>query len=146
MRHGSPPYSQSIDDEEGGELARRRHGSDSDRASRETESFGNGALTLQPPDLDVQTLRIESDEYAVLTFEITEKEGAGFRDLCCLTQVEMGIVSMIVEGHTNVAIARSRGTSPRTIANQLTVIYQKLGVQSRRELCVRVRADAEVGT
>lgn len=33
------------------------------------------------------------------------------------------------EGHSNAEIARARGTSARTVANQLAGLFRKLGVQ-----------------
>jgi DNA-binding NarL/FixJ family response regulator len=41
-------------------------------------------------------------------------------------------------GLSNAAIARARGRSPRTIANQLQSIYRKLGVASRAEMTAYV--------
>jgi DNA-binding CsgD family transcriptional regulator len=38
-----------------------------------------------------------------------------------------------VHAATRAAIARERGTSPRTVAHQISSSYQKLGVSSRRE-------------
>jgi DNA-binding CsgD family transcriptional regulator len=35
-------------------------------------------------------------------------------------------------------IARQRGTSPRTVANQITSIYHKLGISSCRELMAQL--------
>jgi len=38
-----------------------------------------------------------------------------------------------------IAVARARGTSPSTIANQLASIFKKLGVGSRFELIASLR-------
>jgi DNA-binding NarL/FixJ family response regulator len=51
-----------------------------------------------------------------------------------LSRGERAIANLIVAGQSNAAIARSRGTSPRTIANQLHSIFDKLEVGSRAEL------------
>jgi DNA-binding NarL/FixJ family response regulator len=94
-----------------------------------------------PEDLDVRILRLGSEEYAVLSFRTFDWESYDQkceRFLRCLTPSERSIVSHVVRGKTNSEIARARGTSPRTVGNQLRTIYQKLGVHSRRELCVRV--------
>ncbi len=55
-----------------------------------------------------------------------------------LTAAERTIVDMLLEGRSNRAIALRRGTSVRTVANQLQAIYDKLGVRSRREVVARV--------
>jgi DNA-binding NarL/FixJ family response regulator len=86
--------------------------------------------------LDACTFKVGSDEY--LVFTLPESAGDGDKTAAhdTLTASEREIVEQIVGGYSNTDIARSRGTSPRTIANQITVIYRKLGVTSRRELGV----------
>lgn len=102
--------------------------------------FANRSVPSSPEDLEVYTFRIGADEYAVLTFRPFDGEMSipELGDVEGLTPTEISIVSLVVRGQANVAIAEARGTSPRTIANQLTVIYRKLGVRSRRELCARI--------
>lgn len=51
-----------------------------------------------------------------------------------LTRAERDVVRLVLEGRSNAEIALTRGTSPRTVANQLQAIYAKLHVGSRREL------------
>jgi DNA-binding CsgD family transcriptional regulator len=51
-----------------------------------------------------------------------------------LTPGERQVVRLAAEGLSNAAIARRRGRSPRTVANQLAAAYRKLGITSRREL------------
>lgn len=51
-----------------------------------------------------------------------------------LSSAERAIVDGLLGGKDIAAIARERGTSPRTVAHQITSTYQKLGVSSRREL------------
>jgi DNA-binding NarL/FixJ family response regulator len=55
-----------------------------------------------------------------------------------LSHAERAIVDGLLGGKGIAAIARERGTSPRTVAHQITSTYQKLGVSSRRELLARV--------
>jgi DNA-binding CsgD family transcriptional regulator len=55
-----------------------------------------------------------------------------------LTPGERDIVTRLIEGASNREIARSRGTSERTVANQLKRIYRKLGVFSRAELVATI--------
>lgn len=55
-----------------------------------------------------------------------------------LTKAEDAVVSLVLRGLSNQSIARRRGTSSRTVANQLQSIYRKLGVASRSEIAGRV--------
>lgn len=57
-----------------------------------------------------------------------------------LTPAEQEIAAGVVAGRSNAEIAAQRGTSPRTVAKQLERIYERLGVSSRAELCVRALA------
>jgi DNA-binding NarL/FixJ family response regulator len=51
-----------------------------------------------------------------------------------LTSAEENVVRAIFEGKSNEEIARDRGTSSRTVANQVASIFRKHGVTSRRQL------------
>jgi DNA-binding NarL/FixJ family response regulator len=55
-----------------------------------------------------------------------------------LTSAERQVVSGVLNGRTNAAIAMARRTSSRTVANQLAAIYRKLGVSSRWELTAQL--------
>jgi DNA-binding NarL/FixJ family response regulator len=57
----------------------------------------------------------------------------------CLTRAEQGIVLELVAGASQRAIARVRGTSVRTVANQVASIFRKLHVGSRVDLFVALR-------
>jgi DNA-binding CsgD family transcriptional regulator len=58
--------------------------------------------------------------------------------LATLAPAERDIVRGVLAGRSNAEIARGRGTSPRTVANQLAALFRKLGVGSRAELVKRV--------
>ncbi|AKV00214.1 hypothetical protein AKJ09_06877 [Labilithrix luteola] len=58
--------------------------------------------------------------------------------LARLTEAEREVASAVSRGLDNAAIALARGTSVRTIANQLRRIFEKLGVKSRGELGARL--------
>lgn len=63
-----------------------------------------------------------------------------------LTGAERDIAQWVLLGESNKRIAERRGTSARTVANQIAGIYQKLGVTSRAELAARAsRRRAELG-
>lgn len=56
------------------------------------------------------------------------------RSLTGLSGAERAIVTDLLDGKRVTAIARDRGTSPRTVAHQIASVYRKLGASSRREL------------
>ena len=58
-----------------------------------------------------------------------------------LPQAELAVVSGQIEGHSLEDIARQRGTSVRTVANQVAAVFRRLGVSGRNELVHRLFAD-----
>lgn len=60
--------------------------------------------------------------------------------LADLTDREMQVLELAARGRTNLAIARTFGVSPRTIAKHLEHIYRKLGVTSRAAAVYRTLA------
>jgi DNA-binding NarL/FixJ family response regulator len=64
----------------------------------------------------------------------------------CLTVSERGVVQLLAEGSNGSDIARLRGTTRRTVANQSSVLFRKLNVSGRLELfaclwrCAQARA------
>lgn len=60
--------------------------------------------------------------------------GAAEPGSSCLSEAERGVLKAIVRGASNAEIAATRGTSPRTVANQVHRIFAKLGVGSRHQL------------
>ena len=94
-----------------------------------------------PEGLEAHSFHIGRDEYLLLSFRV-EPEGPWLQRMDSLRPSERDIVRRVLRGQSNGAIASARGTSPRTVANQLAAIYSKLGVRSRRELLARqVRAE-----
>jgi DNA-binding CsgD family transcriptional regulator len=59
-----------------------------------------------------------------------------------LTNAEAAVASLAAEGMSNLDIARARGTSVRTIANQMATILRKLGVSSRDDILRRAVPEA----
>jgi DNA-binding NarL/FixJ family response regulator len=51
-----------------------------------------------------------------------------------LTPAELAVARAIARGATNAQIARERGTSVRTVANQVAAIFKRLGVGSRAQV------------
>ncbi|MGE5182302.1 MAG: response regulator transcription factor [Acidobacteriota bacterium] len=83
--------------------------------------------------LDAFPLRVGGEELVVISLPDCEGVAAGE-----LTPAEREVAADVIAGLSNVAIARRRRRSPRTVANQLASIYRKLGVGSRAELAARL--------
>ena len=85
--------------------------------------FSPGGVRAQ-----LRAFEVAGVELAVSAFPDLE------RALEPLSESERDVVVRLVAGYTNRAIARARGTSERTVANQLASAYARLGVSSRIEL------------
>lgn len=48
------------------------------------------------------------------------------------------IAGLVMTGRSNAEIAKLRGTSPRTVANQVAALFETLGVGSRAQLVRRL--------
>lgn len=83
----------------------------------------------------VSYLEVGGETLAVLSVPL-----GSAADLSALTLAERDVAERAAIGASNRAIARARGTSERTVANQLASIFGKLGVGSRAELAAKLRA------
>jgi DNA-binding CsgD family transcriptional regulator len=95
-------------------------------ASKRTRSAGD------PPGPDeprISTFHVGESLFAVLSVPL--EEGSS---LSALTDAERSVATLAAAGLGNAAIARCRGTSERTVANQMAGIFRKLKVSSRYEL------------
>ena len=82
-----------------------------------------------PPDLEATTFSTDDDDYVIFSFTLPEirlPEG--------LSEAERAVVRAVLDGRSNAEIARERGTSANTIANQLRSVYAKLRISGRIEL------------
>lgn len=50
------------------------------------------------------------------------------------------ILELLAEGHPNKTIGRALGIAPSTVKNQLTVVFDKLGVSNRTQAAIAARA------
>ena len=91
-------------------------------------------------DLRATKLRIGKERWVVLSVPVPS--GARVE----LSEAERAVKAMLLRGDSNADIARARGTSVRTVANQVASIFRKLGVRSRAELATREALAASGGT
>jgi DNA-binding NarL/FixJ family response regulator len=89
----------------------------------------DGPLPSPPSDLSAVHFRIKDDHYAVFSFPART---ANLPD--SLSPCERDVLRAVVRGDSNREIAKQRGTSERTVANQVQAIFRKVGVHSRCEL------------
>lgn len=96
----------------------------------------NRALVLgrtTPVGLRARVLRLEAREVLIVSLPLRAA-----RELVALTRAERDVARRAAAGQSNPEIARARGASKRTIANQLASVFAKLHVQSRAELAHRL--------
>jgi DNA-binding CsgD family transcriptional regulator len=86
-------------------------------------------------DEEVRAWQVQDDSEVFVVVSLPVRGG---RWQWPLTEAERNIVDQILEGGSNKEIAERRGTSARTVANQISGIYQKLGIASRAELAALV--------
>jgi DNA-binding NarL/FixJ family response regulator len=82
---------------------------------------------------------------------VTENDAVGARVRDRLTQKELKIVALIVQGYKNKDIATRLGTTEQVIKNYLRNVYDKIGVSDRLELALftihhRILAEAAAAT
>jgi DNA-binding CsgD family transcriptional regulator len=108
----------------------------SDALSSIAADMGGPQLGRPPADLVAETFDVGGEPFVVLSYTIVEDERPSG-----LTVAEYGVVRLILEGLSNAEIARARGSSPRTVANQIAAVFRKLGVRSRAELAAKLMRD-----
>ncbi len=83
--------------------------------------------------------------------EVNENDMVGARVVDRLTNKELKIVALIVQGYKNKEIATELGTTEQVIKNYLRNVYDKIGVSDRLELALftihhRILAEAAAAT
>ncbi len=83
--------------------------------------------------------------------EVSENDLVGARVVDRLTNKELRIVALIVQGYKNKEIATELGTTEQVIKNYLRNVYDKIGVSDRLELALftihhRILAEAAAAT
>jgi len=87
-----------------------------------------GRAIEAPRGLVAEKLDVEGDEFLLLAFP------AERGDLTGLTSAEQEVATELLQGKSYQEIARRRGTTSGTVANQVRSIFRKIGVRSRSEL------------
>ena len=94
-----------------------------------------GAGGKPPEGLEVCAVA-DSDEFIVVTWNVSSPVSVPVS----LTPAEREVLTLVIAGNSNAAIARCRKTSARTVANQVASLLAKLGAGSRYELIRRFGA------
>lgn len=89
--------------------------------------------------LSALSLSAASAAHSVVTVLVSEPTAPP------LTRAERQVLVLLLVGCQNAAIAAARGTSTRTIANQVTGLFRKFATNSRNELAARVVSLARRG-
>ena len=98
-----------------------------------------GAEKKKADGVRVGRFTIGRARFAVLSVAQAEKAPLD------LTAAELEVALLVAAGATNDEIARARGTSARTVSNQVARILVKLGVAGRRAVAGRLLQDPEIG-
>ncbi|MBS2017627.1 MAG: helix-turn-helix transcriptional regulator [Deltaproteobacteria bacterium] len=77
---------------------------------------------------------VEVGDEVVLVLRFPARAAIGLPATRALSPAEKVVLDGLFEGKSNEEIARARGTSKRTVANQIASIFAKHAVSSRREL------------
>ncbi|HEY5922199.1 MAG TPA: helix-turn-helix transcriptional regulator [Kofleriaceae bacterium] len=90
--------------------------------------MSRGKRMAPPPNLVAERI---DEELVVFSWDVAEPPPAE------LTSAERDVLTRVVRGESNSAIAASRMTSVRTIANQVASLLRKTGAASRFDLIRR---------
>jgi DNA-binding CsgD family transcriptional regulator len=96
---------------------------------KKTQSDGHRGEQSAPAGLRGTRFRVEQNEMAVLSFPLSSIALPE-----CLSPAERDVALGVIAGKSNAEIAACRGTSARTVANQMASLFKKLQVGSRREI------------
>lgn len=123
----------------GGRIAKQDRRDDNEGRPARTRIAGGTAagatLGSSEPQLprDLRAFRFDlgGDAFAVVEFSLPGEQLASDRRL---TPAEREVVRLMLQGKSNVEIATTRGTTVRTVANQVARVFDKLGVRGRLQL------------
>ena len=113
--------------------AERRRGVPARSRSKATGTGRPRAALHPPPGTEASLVEIGGEE--LIVFRVPLKRIAMHESL---SDAERDVTALALAGLSNSEIGRRRGTSGRTVANQMATIFRKLGVSSRTELALSV--------
>jgi DNA-binding NarL/FixJ family response regulator len=90
--------------------------------------FKRPRLASVPFGLRASKVTIDGEELAVFSFPLPPPTLPS-----SLSEAERDVAVAVLKGLSNAEIAMARGTSSRTVANQVASLLRKLGVRSRTE-------------
>ncbi len=90
-----------------------------------------GTRRRRASEVDMFEVDVRGEKLLVVSLPTARLDDAG------LSAAERAVARDAARGLSNQEIARRRGRSQRTIANQLASVFRKLGVSSRAELTAR---------
>jgi DNA-binding NarL/FixJ family response regulator len=93
-----------------------------------------GGRRAPAPTDGARTLRFWHEGHELMVLSVPLQRASRI----ALTRAELEVARSIVQGESNAAIAHSRGTSVRTVANQVASILQRLGVASRAQVAAKL--------
>lgn len=111
------------------------------RRSQPNASSGETAgadLTL-PEGLTATPFQIAGEDLVVFRYALDDRNAV---ERSALTPAERDIAALVAAGLDNSEIATRRGTSVRTVANQVASILRKLRLDSRRQVMLSWGADS----
>lgn len=92
--------------------------------------------------IELGDVRSSAYESELERYDIVSMARPDLRLPTVLSSAEQAVTRQVIEGITHTDAAKSRGTSRRTIANQLSAIFRKLRVSGRFELMRTITAPA----
>lgn len=92
-----------------------------------------GGIRPAPEIRRASSFIVDGDEYCVVSAPFQPQPG-----FSGLTAAEVEVAKLAVSGLSNQAIAEKRGSSVRTVANQMAAVLQKLNATSRVQVAARL--------
>jgi DNA-binding CsgD family transcriptional regulator len=101
--------------------------------------------TFHPANLEAFELDGFAEDFVIFALPLPDLPLIKSSACATLTVAERQVTRSLLVGDSNAAIAQGRGTAPRTVANQVSSVYRKLGVGNRAELYALFVAGRERG-
>ena len=110
------------------------------RPSRAHPLLMLAAKAAQHPDVRV-TAALSFTEHQGRPLRVISTPRPDLRLASALPPAELSVVKSLIEGACYDEIAQRRGTSTRTIANQITTVFRRMKVSGRSELLLQLFAE-----